>query len=432
MHKHVRRNSPEAVRELRMINHKVKNQGKINDLRRRMGMVQFAAIPVNEAVIKAFKNKQPLKGRAFESTGSEFKLFGHTIARHHPKGIEASTAGFPTAKTFDTLRALGINTRIQKGVTTIDGKQIDPNKSDFHLVPHENVLSERVYFSTPEQREKQKQRNKLSGGMVKQRQFREQTRIQSTGHKEAVPLSPTQIQPYDQKVINDITGVKSPIGQPIMGTEAHHIFFKSKYPGLALNPNNSIPQERTEHSLLHRLNRMSQMFALIEPIIMKKRKPKVIRKIDVRSGMIQTAKMIPSDIIIDNFIKAKQNFEGKSGVFDPINNIILDANIPEHKIRLQNLFESGDKNIGFNSITDTRKGQEKDIEKIRSQLRDIEKSGGNPALGFDEGSLEALNVVIGNDDDILNNLLEHQRSTGILSPNVEFRIIENPKFKKLE
>lgn len=259
MHKQARRNSPEAVRELRMLHHKTKNHSKLKDLKKRMGMMQVAGIPTNEMVIKAFKNKQPLKGRAFSTDGKSFHLFGHEIARHHRKGVEVSTAGFPTAKTFDTLRALGINTRIQKGITTINGKQVDPNKSDFHLVPHKNVSSDRVYFSTPEQREKQKIRNRESGGMIQQRQFREKVRERATGHKNAVPMSPTQIQPHDQRLINSITGVKSPIGQPVMGTEAHHILFKSKYPGLAVNPNNSIPQERTEHDLLHRLNKMSQL-----------------------------------------------------------------------------------------------------------------------------------------------------------------------------
>ena len=114
MSKRLRRNSPESVKELRMLHSKVKQTSKITDLRRRIGQVQLAAIPNNEAVIKAFKYKQPLKGRAFQTDGKSFRLFGHEIARHHRRGIEISTAGFPTAKTFDTLRALGINTKIQK------------------------------------------------------------------------------------------------------------------------------------------------------------------------------------------------------------------------------------------------------------------------------------------------------------------------------
>ena len=207
-----------------------------------------------------------MKGRAYSTDGQNFTLFGHVIARHHPQGIEVSNAGFPTSKTYDTLRALGINTRIQKGVTTINGKPIDPRKADFHLVPSKDVLDTRVYFSTPEQREKQNLRNKLNGGMVSQRNFREQARSRTTGNKTAIPMSPTSIQPHDQKLINTITGVNSPLGQPILAPESHHILYKSKYPGLKSNPNNSIPQERGEHALLHKLNRLSQLKAQLQKL----------------------------------------------------------------------------------------------------------------------------------------------------------------------
>ena len=71
-----------------------------------------------------------------------------------------------------------------------------------------------------------------------------------------------------------------------------------------------------------------------------------------------------------------------------------------------------------------------DIEVVRSQLKQIEQSGGVPALGFDEGSLEALDVKVGNENEIMVSLLENQRSTGILGSNLEFKIQDNPKFRQ--
>ena len=173
-----------------------------------------------------------------------------------------------------------------------------------------------------------------------------------------------------------------------------------------------------------------QKTAGIEPLVRKKKKGKAIRKIAPKVGMIQTAKMMSADAIINSYKKIKPDIKGKSGVYDPVENRILDARIPLDAIRLQNFFESGQNSIGFNSITDTRQGPMEDIEVVKSQLKQIEQSGGIPALGFDEGSLEALDVKIGSENDIMTNLLENQRSTGILDYNLQFKIEDNPKFRK--
>jgi hypothetical protein len=155
-----------------------------------------------------------------------------------------------------------------------------------------------------------------------------------------------------------------------------------------------------------------------------------IEKITKEKGYIQTAKMMSADAIINSYKKIKPDIKGKSGVYDPVENRILDARIPLDAIRLQNFFESGQNSIGFNSITDTRQGPMEDIEVVKSQLKQIEQNGGVPALGFDEGSLEALDVKIGSENDIMTNLLENQRSTGILDYNLQFKIEDNPKFRK--
>ena len=179
-----------------------------------------------------------------------------------------------------------------------------------------------------------------------------------------------------------------------------------------------------------RYAKLKARLAGIEPLVRKKKKGKAIRKIAPKVGMIQTAKMMSADAIINSYKKIKPDIKGKSGVYDPVENRILDARIPLDAIRLQNFFESGQNSIGFNSITDTRQGPMEDIEVVKSQLKQIEQSGGVPALGFDEGSLEALDVKIGSENDIMASLLENQRSTGILDYNLQFKIEDNPKFRK--
>jgi hypothetical protein len=144
--------------------------------------------------------------------------------------------------------------------------------------------------------------------------------------------------------------------------------------------------------------------------------------------MTQTAKMLSADAIVDAFIKSGIDVKGINGVYDPIQNRVLDATIPADKLRIQELFESKDAQIGFNSITDTRAGPNTDIELIRKQLKEIEARGGIPSLGFDEGSLEANDTVIGDTDTIMSRLLDNQRSTGIISPDKELEIRDNPRY----
>lgn len=183
--------------------------------------------------------------------------------------------------------------------------------------------------------------------------------------------------------------------------------------------------------LKNRINRVNQKSALITPLPLKKKKPRVIRQVEVKTAM---ANLLPSADdtmdVFNKYIKNNPNIQGVSGVFDPVKNIVLDARIPEHADRLHELF--GNKElIGFNSETDTRAGPEKDTEKIRGQLKNIESNNGEIVLGFDEGSLEAVRITRGNSEqDVLDNLLDHQNSTGILYPDKSFKILKNPKYKK--
>lgn len=149
--------------------------------------------------------------------------------------------------------------------------------------------------------------------------------------------------------------------------------------------------------------------------------------------MIQLAKNQSADSIMNAFTTYKAAHPNSlgSGVYDPIENRILDARIPLDAIRLQRLFEAGTNKLAFNSITDTRQGPATDVEMIRSQLKEIEQAGGIPALGFDEGSLEALDVKTNTtDDEILTQLRDSQRSTAILDADLTFRIVDSPKFRR--
>lgn len=213
----------------------------------------FAVIPKNADVIKAFKKGQPLKGRAFSTDGKSFKLFGNTIARRNRNSISVSTAGFPTSKTSDSLRALGVNISSKKGITKINGKVVDPNSKEFHRIPNKDISKSRVFLTTEKQRQRRGPRQ-TNEGIREQRQFRERSREDITGSKKGLPDDPTAIQPKDQEKINRITGVKSPVGPGIKGPETHHIFFRNKMPGLKENSLNAIPLSRKNHTELHRLN----------------------------------------------------------------------------------------------------------------------------------------------------------------------------------
>ena len=149
--------------------------------------------------------------------------------------------------------------------------------------------------------------------------------------------------------------------------------------------------------------------------------------IDIEDGMAQIAQNLSADGIVDNFVNSKTDVQGTSGVYDPVQNKVLDATRPVDAIRLQKFFNS--EHLGFNSVTDTRAGPNTDIELVRTQLRDIENNGGTPALGFDGGSLEALDISFEDSDEgHLGRLLDHQNSTGVLDNELNFRILKNPKY----
>lgn len=198
--------------------------------------------------IDAFKGKQKYtsKSKKFESTGNELKLNGHIVARHHKDGIEVSNAGHDTNKTYSTIKGLGIHARNQKGITKLNNKVIDVNSGEFVLVPHKEISAKPITYTKTKL-------NKGKRSVSEQSKFRdlvEKRESESQGRKGRLPLSQINIQPEDQRQINKLTGVKSPIGKEILGVEAHHILSHKKNKGLATNSNNGIMIPKQDHKLL--------------------------------------------------------------------------------------------------------------------------------------------------------------------------------------
>jgi len=136
-------------------------------------------------------------------------------------------------------------------------------------------------------------------------------------------------------------------------------------------------------------------------------------------------------------------YEGNTtnGLFDHEVGQILDATTDEGVTRLHELYGKN-RYIGLNSITDTDGGRIKNYNKKLTieQLDKIQSTGGVPALGFDGGSLEAVDVAHGKTvDEILARVEPTQISTGIVAPTAEwkwkekpshFRVWDNPNYKK--
>ena len=439
-----------AKRILEEIDEKNRNKKLLQGKLQKMAVRYESSFGPDLDAIEAFKKGTDYQGYVgrgkntklkFEVKGNKLYLHGHNIATKTKDGIEVSNAGFDTGLTYSTLKELGINAKRTPGGKVILHKQeIDAASGQPVFVPINEISSTPIRATKPQK--KQKHNRTVTEQSTFRKQVEDRERREQGRNERELPLASTVIQPKDQRVINKITGVKSKIPKETRATSAHHIFPVEKYPELKSNPSQGIMLTRAEHKELHELNPTESMKALrrkvgkiqriagIKPMVRKKKKGKAIKKIAPKVGMIQTAKMMSADAIINSYNKIKPDIKGKSGVYDPVENRILDARIPMDAIRLQNFFESGQNSIGFNSVTDTRQGPMEDIETVRSQLKQIEQTGGVPALGFDEGSLEALDVKIGSENDIMTNLLENQRSTVILDYNLQFKIEDNPKFRK--
>jgi len=433
-----RRGSPSSRKSVKDIHLSIEKQNRLNriaKLKTKLGKQKLAVRFLSSFgpdldAIDAFKKGQDYEGYVgkgknrrlkFQVTdgGKTLKLLGHTIARKTVKGLEVSNAGFDTGLTYSSLKELGVNAkRLPNGQVQLHNTTVNGTSGRKITVPFNEVSD------TPIRAKKTQKRNDTRRTVTEQSNFRE--RVQGKTKPGELPLSTSSIQPKDQKQINSITGVKSKIPKPSRATDAHHIFSVESNPKLRNNPNNGVMLTRGQHREVENLNRG----------LLRKSKLKIATfktRFNVTEGMIQLAKNQSADSIMNAFghYRMEHPHSLGSGVYDPIEDRILDARIPLDAIRLQKLFEAGTNKIGFNSITDTRQSPCEDVELIRSQLKEIEQAGGIPALGFDEGSLEALDVMVdSSDDEILTILRDSQRSTGILDADLTFRIVDSPKFRR--
>ena len=200
--------------------------------------------------VEAFKNKKEYtSGPNPKISGAKWKyrsdgktLFLHDtpVARHHKDGIEVSNGGHDTPLGAETHNALGINSRPSKhqenGMAIVGGKELDKNSSEWVLVKHKDILKEPVRLLTPDNMRKTKKKINPKYPLTKkltrkrsnagQYDFKESAIIQEReqgNEKVGNPLSKINIQPTDQHIVNDITGVNSPLGLKKRGTEAHHL-----------------------------------------------------------------------------------------------------------------------------------------------------------------------------------------------------------------
>lgn len=359
--------------------------------------------------IDAFKGKQKYtsKSKKFESTGNELKLNGHIVARHHKDGIEVSNAGHDTNKTYSTIKGLGIHARNQKGITKLNNKVIDVNSGEFVLVPHKEISGKPITYTKPTSRK--------SRSVSKQSIFRdlvEKKESAAQGRKGKLPLSQINIQPEDQKQINKLTGVKSPIGKEILGVEAHHIFSHKKNKGLTSNPNNGIMIPKADHKLLTSFAKLQSRLQKIAA---------------VNSSILGNNYMENEKTVHNSFMKSKDRIKQTGGwTYDHKTDRFYDASNIDDALELRKIHRTpSNLNLGFNSITDDDKGKLPltDTNELLKQLKSVKEMGKDPIIGGYNNGLNAGYTLSGTDKDILNDLDPKQESSLSISPDGTSRLL---------
>lgn len=195
--------------------------------------------------IRAFKSKEVYSSGENHPSGSKFKfrsdgkslfLHDYEVARHHKDGIEVSNAGYDSPLTYKTHQALGINSKGHakhpKGLITLGSKEIDKNSGEWVLVNHADISEEPIIPDTMRKNQKARadgtfvERKKPKRETAEQASFREratQKELKEQGKKGGKPLSKVNIQKTDQRIINAITGLNTPLPTDKRGQAAHHL-----------------------------------------------------------------------------------------------------------------------------------------------------------------------------------------------------------------
>ena len=360
----------------------------------------------------------------FRTDGKSLFLHDHEIAKHVKGGIQVSNAGYDTPLTYATLNALGINAKGTKydpegGLAELGSKKIDHRSKEWVFVPQDEIQSGPIVYSDRRGKGKQTGRTNEEQSIFRKKAVNKELNEQG---RRGLPLSKTNIQPEDQKVIDKATGIESTKPYETLATEAHHVLSYKDNPGLRSNEGNSIMLPADYHKFISNyekssptknLNRLKQMHSKLDRLIKGKQR---------KAGMSKKVAQI-----VNSFKQSGFDPTGTSGIWDAQNSKNLNAYEKPDLERIWELY--GRRGMGFNSITNTIEGPNNDIGLIAKQLTEIEEEGGIPALGFDNGSLEAVNVTYGTKDEVLDKLLPHQNSTGYIDEDGKLDIPDNPRYK---
>ena len=400
------------------------NAKKWAKLKQRIAQVRLAYAGPPIDVINAFRNKEALKMHAKNKKGKELSfqtdgetLFqsGYPIAKHTEKGISFSYQGHPSATTAQAGRMLGINTFHTKGKYYVNGNEVDPTQYDYTDVPFKDIQEGTVKVNkniktvpmTPEKRQLMKDQDFFST------KARRELRDPNTGEI----YDQVVVQPEDQREINRVTGLDTPIPEKTIATEIHHSIPKSKVQALRRSTTGAVALSPKSHQEAHFPERFVKRN-------LRKARLKIarIRQRNISRGVPRIAMGALARNIMQ---KAKGNplFMRTEGgyVYDEDNNVFLDATKRADALAIRKKHGKEGQWLGINSITDTTKGPvEKNemglrqIERELNEIEDVQKD--RPILGGYKDSIEASYPVIGDEKNILGRLNKNQESSLGIDP----------------
>jgi hypothetical protein len=230
------------------------SMGKLNEVQSRLSQLQKLAVDyktnwkthgADMDAIRAFKSKEVYSSGKNHYTGSKYKyrtdgkslfLHDYEIARHHKDGIEISNAGYDSNLTYKTHQALGINSKGHakhpKGLITLGSKEIDKNSGEWVLVNHGDISADPIIPDAMRKNQKAKadgtfvKKKKPKRETAEQAAFREratQKELKEQGKEGGKPLSKVNIQKTDQRIINELTKIQTPLPTDKLGQDAHHL-----------------------------------------------------------------------------------------------------------------------------------------------------------------------------------------------------------------
>lgn len=419
-----------GVKDIDILRRNITQQNAIrwSKLKQRIAQVRLAYAGPPVDVINAFRNKKALKMHAKNKKGKELSfqtdgetLFqsGYPIAKHTEKGISFSYQGHPSATTAQAGRMLGINTFHTKGKYYVNGNEVDPTQYDYTEVPFKDIQEGTVKVNkniktvpmTPEKRQLMKDQDFFST------KARRELKDPETGEI----YDQVVVQPEDQREINRVTGLDTPIPEKTIATEIHHSIPKSKVQALRRSTTGAVALSPKSHQEAHfpeRFVKRNLRKARLKIARMKQR--------NISRGMPRIAMGALARNVMQ---KARDNPLFKRGdtptgyVYDEDKNIFLNAEKRADALAIRKKHGKSGQWLGINSVTDTDFGKkpvlrnEEGLRQIERELNDIEDiQKDRPILGGYEESIEASYPVIGDEKTILSRLNKNQESSLGIDP----------------